>query len=121
MVFSKDDKERWSHPGSPYPPTDEEYISELEAYLDEIHKPFGGIEASEAHFTRYLQAAKLLDQARPALRGKYPDKWVSMDENGALTVADTHEDLITTLAAKGLFSGHFPFAFLNTKPRRWTF
>ena len=51
MVFSKDDKERWIHLGSLYPPTDEEYIRELEAYLDEIHKPFGGIEASDAQFT----------------------------------------------------------------------
>ena len=121
MVFSKNDKERWIHPGSPYPPTDEKYIKELESYLDEIHKPFGGIEASDAQFTRYLQAAKLLDEAGPALREKHPDQWVSMDENGNLTVADTHKELIAALTAKGRYSGHYPFEFLNTKPRRWTF
>ena len=121
MVFNKHYRETWAHPGSPYPPTDEKYIRELEAYIEEIHEPFGGIEASEAHFTRYLEAAKLLDAARASLQEKYPDKWVSMDEKGDLTIADSHEELIAALAAKGLFSGHFPFAFLSTKPRRWTF
>ena len=55
------------------------------------------------------------------LREKHPDQWVSMDENGNLTVADTHEELIAALTAKSLYSGHYPFEFLNTKPRRWTF
>ncbi len=121
MAFDKHCQETWIHPGSPYPPTDEVYIRELESYIEKVHEPFGGIEASEAHFTRYLQAAKLLDEASPTLREKHPDQWVSMDENGNLTVADTHEELIAALTAKGLYSGHYPFEFLNTKPRRRTF
>ena len=121
MVFSKDDKERWTHPGSVYPPTDEAYIRELETYIKEIHEPFGGVEASDAQFAKYQQAAKLLNEAIPALRDKHPDRWVSMDESGNLTVADTHEELITALTAKGMYSGHFPFEFLNSKPRRRTF
>ena len=121
MVFSKDDKERWIHPGSPYPPTDEEYIRELEAYTKEISEPFGGVEVLRAKFAGYQRAAKLLDEARPALRETYPDKWVSMDEVGTLTVADSHEELISAIKAKGLHSGDFPFEFLNTKSRRWAF
>ena len=70
MVFSKDDKERWTHPGSVYPSTDEAYIRELETYIKEIHEPFGGVEASDAQFAKYQQAAKLLNEAIPALRDK---------------------------------------------------
>ncbi len=121
MVFSKNDKERWVHPGSPYPPTDEEYIRELEEHIKEVSEPFGGVEVLQAKFARYERAAKLLDEARPTLREKYPNKWVSMDEDGALTVADTHQELIDALTAKGMFSGDYPAAHLNTKPRRWTF
>ena len=93
MVFSKNNEERWVHPGGEYPPTDEEYIKELEAHIKEISEPFGGIEILDAKFALYRQAAKLLDEARPSLRQKYPDKWVSMDDAGRLTVADTHEGL----------------------------
>ena len=121
MVFSRGNKRSWAHPGSMYPPTDEKYIREREAYVKEIYEPFGGIEASDARFARYVHAAKLLNEACPALRKKYPDQWVSMDENGDLTVADSHEELIAALTAKGLDSGHLPFEFLNTKPGRWTF
>lgn len=120
MVFRSDDEEKRSHPGSTYPPTDEEYIRELEEYIKKISEPFGGIEALDAKFALYQQAAKLLDEARPALRKKYPDKWVSVDETGSLTVADTHEKLIEALAAKGLRSADWPFAFLNSKPRTLT-
>ncbi len=119
MVFNKNYKETWAHPGSPYPPTDEEYIRELDDFNRKISEPFGGIEVLQAKFARYQRAANLLDEARPALLEKYPDKWVSMDEDGTLTVADTHEELIAALAAKGLHSGDFPCEFLNTQPRRW--
>ena len=121
MVFRKDGKKTHTHPGSPYPPTDETYIRELEECIREAAAPFGGIEVLDEKFDCYLRAAKLLDESRPALRGKYPDQWVSMDEYGNLTVANTHQGLIGLLAAKGLFSGDFPVAHLNTKPRRWTF
>lgn len=121
MVFSKNDKERWVHPGSEYPPTDEAYIKELEAYIKETSEPFGGIAALDAKFDLYRLASELLDEARPSLRERYPDQWVSMDEHGNLTVAGTPQELVDALAARGLFSGDYPFAHLNTKPRRWTF
>ena len=121
MVFGENDQGRWVHPGSEYPPTDENYIEELEAYIKETSEPFGGIEVLDAKFDLYRLASKLLEEARPYLREKYPDQWVSMDEHGNLTVADTHQKLIDALADKGLFSGDYPFDHLNTKPRRWTF
>lgn len=121
MVFRKDDQKTRAHPGSPCPPTDEAYVRELEECIRETSAAFGGIEILDAKFDRYLRAAKLLDESRPALRGKYPDQWVSMDESGNLTVANTHQELIDALAANGLFSGDFPVAHLNTKPRRWAF
>ena len=121
MVFSKNDKDRLIHPGSPYPPTDEEYIREPEEYIKETSEPFGGVEVLQAKFARHERAAKLLYEARSTLREKYPDKWVSMDEDGVLTAADTHQELIDALTAKGLFSGDCPAAHLNTTPRRWTF
>lgn len=120
-MFYRSNQEKRAHPGSPYPPTDEEYIRELEAYIKETSEPFGGIEVLDKKFDLYRLASKLLEEARPSLREKYPDQWVSMDEHGNLTVADTHQKLIDALADKGLFSGDYPFDHLNTKPRRWTF
>lgn len=121
MVFYRGNLKNRAHPGSPYPPTDKEYIRELEECLREAAAPFGGIEVLDEKFRLYQIAAKLLDKATPALRKQYPDQWVSMDEKGELTVANTHEELIDSLAAKGLFSGDFPVAHLNTKPQRRTF
>lgn len=121
MVFNRGNRKSRTHPGSVYPPTDEGYIRELEAHVKQISEPFGGEEVLKAKFDRYSRAAQLLDEARPALRKKYPCKWVSMDENGELMIADSQEELIAAMKAKGLYGGDFPFAFLNPKPRRWTF
>ena len=121
MVFSSGNKKSRTHPGSVYPPTDEEYIRELAAHVKEISEPFGGEKILKAKFDRYSRAAKLLDKARPVLLEKHPYQWVSMDENGELMMADSQEELVAAMKAKGLYSGDFPFAFLNPKPRRWTF
>ena len=121
MVFRKEDRKTHTHPGSPYPPTDEAYIRELEECIRETSAPFGGIEVLDAKFRLYQKAAKLLDKATPALRKQYPDQWVSMDEKGTLTVARTVEELIKKMADQGLRSGDYPCVFLRSHYQKWTF
>ena len=120
MVFYRGNQEKRTHPGSPYPPTDEAYIRELEEFLQEAAAPFGGIEALDAKFRLYEKAAELLDKATPALRKQYPDQWVSMDEKGTLTVARSIEELIEKMADQGLRSGDYPCEFLRSPHRKWT-
>ena len=109
-----------THPGSEYPPADENYIRELEEYITKVSEPFGGIEALDAKFDLYLKAAKLLDKAVPMLRKQYPNRWVSMDEQGTLTVAGTVEELIEMMAEQGLRSGDYPCVFLQSQSRNLT-
>ena len=120
MVFRKDGKKTRTHPGSPYPPTDETYIRELEECIREAAAPFGGIEVLDAKFRLYEKAAELLDEATPALREQYPDQWVSMDEKGTLTVARSIEELIEKMADQGLRSADYPCEFLRSPHRKWT-
>ena len=109
-----------AHPGSEYPPADENYIRELKEYIRKVSEPFGGIEALDAKFNLYLKAAKLLDMAVPTLRKQHPNRWVSMDENGTLTVAGTVEELIEMMAKQGLRSGDYPCVFLQSQSRNLT-
>ena len=109
-----------THPGSEYPPTDENYVRELEEYVTKASEPFGGIEALDAKFNLYLKAAKLLDPAVPMLRKQYPDRWVSMDEKGTLTVAGSLEELIEVMAKQGMRSGDYPCVFLQSQSRKLT-
>lgn len=109
-----------THPGSEYPPADENYIRELKEYITKVSEPFGGIEALDAKFNLYLKAARLLDMAVPILRKQYPNRWVSMDDNGTLTVAGTVEELIEMMAKQGLRSADYPSVFLQSQSRNLT-
>ncbi len=121
MVFYRGNLKNRTHPGSPYPPTDEAYIRELDECVREAAAPFGGIEVLDEKFRLYQIAAKLLDKATPALRKQYSDQWVSMDEKGTLTVAFTIEELIEKMANQGLHSGDYPCVFLRSQHQKWTF
>ena len=91
------------------PPLSEEEIAELVEH-------YGSVDAILEKLRRFGQASSLLNEAWPALMEKYPDKWVSMDADGKLTVADSLEDLVAAHAARGIHSGSLPWKFLDTSP-----
>ena len=84
--------------------------------LAELVEHYGSVDAIFERQQRFGQAASRLNKAWPELMESYPDKWVSMDADGALTVADTLEELVAAHAAGGTDSGNLPCKFLNTSP-----
>ena len=84
--------------------------------LAELAEPHGGVDAILEKLRLFRQASSRLTEAWPSLMENYPDKWVSMDADGHLTVEDSLEDLITTHAALGIHSAELPCKFLDTSP-----
>lgn len=87
-----------------------------EAELAELVEHYGSVDAILEKLRRFGQASSRLNEAWPVLMQKYPDKWVSMDADGELTVADSLEDLVAAHVARGIHSGGLPWKFLDTSP-----
>ena len=89
-----------------------------EAEIAELVEHYGSVDAILAKLRQFRQASDLLNKAWPTLIEKYPDKWVSMNVDGELTVADSLEDLVADHAARGIYSGDLPYKFLDSSPRK---
>ena len=98
--------------------TDQIIINPLidDTELVELAEPYGGVDAILGKLRRFQRASNHLTEAWPVLMERYPDKWVSMDANGHLTVEDSLEDLIAAHTALGIHSGDLPCKFLDTSP-----
>lgn len=85
-----------------------------------LDEPSGGLSAAEiAEMARDQDAFHRLYRELPVLMEQYPDQWIAMDADGIVAVADSHEGLLETLSAKGLYAGDLVIEHLNTQPEIW--
>ena len=98
------------------PPQKAKLVEEEDAEFDEIAALFGGPEAMQRQLVRGHLAALRMGREWPALTEQYPDQWVAMDEDGVAAVADSHEELLAALAAKGIRGGDVVIDLMETDP-----
>ena len=89
---------------------------EEDAEFDEIAELFGGPEEMRRRILRGHLAWRRMMAEWPALTEQYPDQWVAMDVDGVAAVADSHEELLAALAAKGIYAGDLTIELMETEP-----
>ena len=66
----------------------------------------------------YVERSERLQEMRPELMQKYPDKRVALTENGTFVVADSMEELVSKIKELGERPGFAADECLSARPRR---
>ena len=90
-----------------------------EEYFAQIAEQFGGVAALNERMDRSERAFRRMYRELDTLLEQYPDQWVAMDEDGLVAVADSHDNLLKTLADKGRYASDLATKHLNTQPDEW--
>ena len=93
-------------------------LSESERYdFNAVIENMGGVEYVIGLMRSIKGMHKRMDDARPSLLEKYPDKWIAWGENGVVAVADTHEELLAITHPMGLGTWDVVTDYLDTDPK----
>ena len=95
--------------------TDEELWAAFEAMLNQM----GGAAGLRARMDAFSKRVDRMRSEHPALRDKYPNKWVAMSKDGVAAVSDTLDELYTILDEKGISSDDVYHSYINTNPITW--
>ena len=85
-------------------------------YVKEVIEGLGGVKALMDEMDEYHQIVARMRKERPSLMERYPDKWVTMGQEGVLAVGDSMDEVLREVEARGLNGTDVEIEFMDTDP-----